>query len=51
MLNRLERKVLMDFGANVRKVTLGAIAISSFLLAGGRATAQAQTTTAKQPNM
>jgi len=41
----------MDFGANVRKVTLGAMAISSFLLAGGSAAAQAQTTTAKQPNI
>lgn len=41
----------MDFGANVRKVTLGAVAISSFLLAGGRATAHAQTATPKQPNI
>jgi len=39
----------MDFGANVRKVTLGAIAISSFL--AGAATAQAQTATPKQPNI
>ena len=40
----------MDLGASVRKLTLGALAISSFLLAGG-ATAQAQATTAKQPNI
>src|SRR5450755_5019365 len=41
----------MDFGANIRKATLGAIAISSFLLAGGGAAAQAQAATAKQPNI
>ena len=41
----------MDFGASVRKLTLGALTISSFLLAGGGAAAQAQTTTAKQPNI
>ncbi len=41
----------MDFGASVRKLTLGAITISSCLLAGGSATAQAQTTPAKQPNI
>src|SRR5450755_924904 len=41
----------MDFGANIRKVTLGAIAISSFLLASGGTTAHAQAATAKQPNI
>src|ERR1035438_1882703 len=41
----------MDFGAGVRKLTLGALTVSSFLVAGGSATAQAQTTTAKQPNI
>src|ERR1035441_6688702 len=41
----------MDFGASVRKLTLGALTVSSFLAAGGSATAQAQTTTAKQPNI
>jgi hypothetical protein len=32
----------MDFGASVRKLTLGAIAVSSFLAAAGSATSQAQ---------
>ena len=32
----------MDLGANVRKLTLGALAISSFLLAGGATSAHAQ---------
>jgi len=41
----------MDFGAGVRKLTLGAFAISSFLLAGGSATAQAQAANAKPPNI
>jgi hypothetical protein len=41
----------MDFGANIRKVTLGAIAISSFLLASGGTTAHAQAATLKQPNI
>src|ERR1039457_1980617 len=39
----------MDFGAGVRKLTLGALAISSFLLASGGAPSAAQT--AKQPNI
>ncbi|HEY4932898.1 MAG TPA: arylsulfatase [Terriglobales bacterium] len=39
----------MDFGAGVRKLTLGALAISSFLLAGGATPSAAQTT--KQPNI
>ena len=41
----------MDLGANVRNLTLGALALSSFLLAGGGAAAQGQTATAKQPNI
>ena len=40
----------MDFGAGVRRLTLGALTVSSVLLAGGGATAQAQTS-AKQPNI
>ncbi len=39
----------MDFGAGVRKLTLGAIAISSFMLVGGGAQAAAQTT--EKPNI
>ena len=39
----------MDFGAGVRKLTLGALAISSFLLAGGATPGAAQTT--KPPNI
>ena len=39
----------MDLGASVRKVTLGALAISSFMLAGGAVPSAAQT--AKQPNI
>src|SRR5450755_3556142 len=39
----------MDFGAGVRKLTLGALAISSFLLAGGATPSAAQTT--KPPNI
>ncbi len=39
----------MDFGASVRKLTLGALAISSFLLAGGATPSAAQA--AKQPNI
>ena len=38
----------MDFGAGVRKLTLGALAISSFLLAGGAVPSAAQTT---KPNI
>jgi arylsulfatase len=38
----------MDFGAGVRKVALGALAISSFLLAGGAVPSAAQTT---KPNI
>src|ERR1035441_8214523 len=41
----------MDFGAGVRKLTLGALAISSFLLAGGGTTAHPQAASAKQPNI
>ncbi len=41
----------MDFGASVRKLTLGALTVSSFLAAGGSAIAQAQTNTSKQPNI
>ena len=40
----------MDLGAGVRSVTLGALALSSFL-AGGTATAQAQAASAKKPNI
>src|SRR5271157_4510840 len=40
----------MDFGASVRKLTLGALAVSS-VLAGGSATAHAQASSAKQPNI
>jgi arylsulfatase A-like enzyme len=40
----------MDFGAGVRKLTLGAFAVSS-ALAGGVATAHGQAATAKQPNI
>ncbi|MGB8768661.1 MAG: sulfatase-like hydrolase/transferase, partial [Candidatus Korobacteraceae bacterium] len=32
----------MDLGANIRKITLGALAISSFLLAGGAVPSAAQ---------
>jgi arylsulfatase len=39
----------MDFGAGVRKLTLGALAISSFLLAGGAVPSAAQTS--KPPNI
>jgi hypothetical protein len=41
----------MDFGAGIRKFTLGALAVSSVLLAGGSATSQAQTASPKQPNI
>src|ERR1039457_6800131 len=40
----------MDLGASVRKLTLGALAVSS-VFAGGSATLHAQATTAKQPNI
>src|ERR1035441_2092941 len=39
----------MDFGASVRKLTLGALAISSFMLAGGAVPSAAQTT--QKPNI
>ena len=39
----------MDFGAGVRKVALGALAMSSFLLAGGAVPSAAQT--AQKPNI
>jgi arylsulfatase len=38
----------MDFGAGVRKLTLGALAVSSFLLAGGATPSAAQTS---KPNI
>src|ERR1035438_8059465 len=43
----------MDFGAGVRKVAVGALAISSFLLAGDftSAHAQAQTANSQKPNI
>src|SRR5450631_2692441 len=41
----------MDFGAGVRKVALGALAISSFLLAGHVTSAHAQATTSAKPNI
>ncbi len=41
----------MDFGAGVRKLTLGALAISSMMLVGGGRTAQAQAAGAKPPNI
>src|SRR5206468_1936466 len=44
------KRTLMDFGASVRKLTLGAIAVSSFFTSGGLA-AQAQATSAKKPNI
>jgi hypothetical protein len=40
---------VMDFGAGIRKLTLGALAISSFLLAGGATPSAAQA--AKRPNI
>jgi arylsulfatase len=40
----------MDLGASVRKLTLGALAVSS-VFAGGSATLHAQATSAKQPNI
>src|SRR5271166_2936693 len=48
---RCNRRLSMDFGAGVRKLTLGALAISSFLLASGGVTAQAQAASAKHPNI
>ena len=39
----------MDFAAGVRKLTLGALAISSFMLAGGATPVAAQTT--QKPNI
>ena len=41
----------MDFGASVRKLTMGALAISSFMLVGGGTTAHAQAASAKPPNI
>jgi len=41
----------MDFGAGVRKVALGALAISSFLVAGDVTSAHAQATTSAKPNI
>ena len=41
----------MDFSASVRKLTLGALTVSSLLVASGSATMQAQTATPKQPNI
>src|SRR5271166_4856095 len=53
---RITRKFVkescMDLGANVRKLTLGALAISSFLLAGDVTNAHAQAATnTKPPNI
>src|ERR1039458_7298833 len=39
----------MDLGASVRKLTLGALAVSS-VFAGGRATLHSQASSAKPPN-
>src|SRR3974390_2091299 len=44
-------RITMDFGAGVRKLTLGALAISSFVLAGGKTPAHAQAASAKPPNI
>ena len=41
----------MDFGAGVRKVAIGALAISSFLLAGDVTSAHAQAATSAKPNI
>jgi arylsulfatase A-like enzyme len=41
----------MDFGAGIRKLTLEALAISSFMLAGGNTPARAQAAGAKPPNI
>ena len=41
----------MDFGAGVRKLAIGALAISSFLLAGDVTSAHAQATTGAKPNI
>ncbi len=41
----------MDFGASVRKLTIGAVAISSFLIAGDFTSAHAQAPTAQKPNI
>ncbi len=41
----------MDFGAGVRKVALGVLAISSIWLAGDSVNAHAQTATAQKPNI
>ena len=41
----------MDLGANVRKAALGALAISSFLLAGDVTSAHAQAATSAKPNI
>jgi len=41
----------MNHGASIRKLTLGALAISSFVLAGGKTPAHAQAASAKPPNI
>ena len=41
----------MDFGAGVRKVALGALAVSSLLMAGGATSAHAQAATPQKPNI
>ena len=41
----------MDFGASVRKLTIGAVAVSSFLLAGDFTRAHAQAATTQKPNI
>src|ERR1017187_10168314 len=49
--NSCNRRFIMDFGAGVRKVAIGALAISSFLLAGDVNSAHAQAATSAKPNI
>src|SRR5664280_1591893 len=49
--NSCNRRFIMDFGAGVRKVAIGALAISSFLLAGDVTSAHAQAATSAKPNI
>src|SRR5664280_1210481 len=49
--NSCNRRFIMDFGAGVRKVAIGALAISSFLLAGDVTSAHAQAATSAKPNV
>src|SRR5271157_265230 len=46
-----QRRYRMDLGASVRKLTLGAFAISSFLLAGDAISAHAQAANTAKPNI